>query len=215
MRRWAETRNCILSATRCYHDEPYPEENFDWLVILGGPMNVYEDKLYPWLTQEKRCIERALKKQKVVIGICLGAQLIAEVLGARVFRNQSQEIGWFPITLTEQARGSKTFGSLPHRMPVLHWHGDTFDLPAGAERIASSEACENQAFVVSEKIIGLQFHLEWTAEVLAGVIRNCGDELVAGRYIQSAEEMLGQRGGFKLTNEILEEVLERTLTGGI
>ena len=145
-----------------------------------------------------------------MIGICLGVQLIADVLGGPVTRNREKEIGWFPIEFTAEARASELFGFLPEKMTVLHWHGDTFALPPGAVRIARSVACENQAFAYEGRVIGLQFHLEFTRESLEAILPNCANELVAGKYIQSVEKM---RAGeeFGKINAAMRGVLDRLM----
>ncbi|MBV9468373.1 MAG: type 1 glutamine amidotransferase, partial [Abitibacteriaceae bacterium] len=124
---WATSRGHTLSASKFYNSEPLPQiEEIDWLIVMGGPMNIYEENKYPWLVPEKHFIKQAIDRQKPVLGICLGAQLIADVLGAKVTRNPSVEIGWFPIQLTAAALNSPLFSFLPSQFPVLHWHGDTF-----------------------------------------------------------------------------------------
>lgn len=209
--QWAAEKGHAVSATRFYLDEPVPRaEEIDWLVVMGGPMNIYEEAEYPWLAHEKQFIGEAIRGGKAVIGVCLGAQLIADVLGGPVTRNAHKEIGWFPIELTPEAGASDLFGFLPPRLTVLHWHGDTFALPPGAVRIARSEACENQAFLFGGRVVGLQFHLEFTRESLEAILPNCAGELVEGKYIQSAEEMrrLGD-GKFEKINAAMRGVLDR------
>ncbi|MCM8812375.1 MAG: type 1 glutamine amidotransferase [Candidatus Omnitrophica bacterium] len=133
IRRWARTRNYAVTKTRLYAHDIFPALNdFDWLVIMGGPMNADEEYVYPWLAAEKEFIGRAINAGKIVLGICLGAQLIARVLGAAVKKNRTPEIGWFPITLTKGAADAVFFQGLPQVVPVLHWHGDTFAIPAAA-----------------------------------------------------------------------------------
>ena len=212
--RWAISKGHTLSATRLYYGElPATLENVDALVILGGPMNVYEEERHPWLVKEKIFINHAIESDTPVLGICLGAQLIADVLGARVYRNQHKEIGWFPLELTNEARESHLFGDLPTEFTALHWHGDTFDLPPGATHIAKSEGCPNQAFVFdSERVVGLQFHLEWTQAILAETLRNCADDLTEGKYVQSPNEMLSHAGGFERNNEIMDQIAEKLTT---
>jgi GMP synthase (glutamine-hydrolysing) len=186
--QWAEVKGHAVTVTRFYLNEPTPAQSeIDWLIVMGGPMNIYEEVEYPWLSREKRFIKEAIRAGKVVIGICLGAQLIADVLGGPVTRNAHKEIGWFPVEFTPEAR----LLNLPvSPMTVLHWHGDTFAIPPGAVRIARSEACENQAFVYDGRVVGLQFHIEFTRESLGAIIPNCANELVEGKYIQSGGEML-------------------------
>jgi GMP synthase (glutamine-hydrolysing) len=140
------------------HDTPAP------LFVLGGPIGAYEDALYPFLTAELRFIEKRLAAQQPIFGICLGAQLMARALGARVYPAPAKELGWAPIVLTEAGQHSvlQPLGS----GPVLHWHGDTFDLPQGATRLASTAICENQAFSVGKNALALQFHIEADAKGL-------------------------------------------------
>ena len=160
---WALSSHCTIAGTRVYQTDLLPRvSEFDWLIMMGGPMGAHEDTEYPWLAKEKQLIERAIEKGKTVLGICLGAQLIADVLGARVYPNKEKEIGWFPIELTDGGRSSPVTWFLPRRLTVLHWHGDTFDLPEGAVHLAWSEACSNQAFTYNERVIGMQFHMEMT-----------------------------------------------------
>lgn len=188
---WAVEKGHLLSSTKFYENGCLPElAEFDWLIVMGGPMGVYDVDKYSWLLPEKVFIQESMQSGKTVLGICLGAQLIASSMGAKVYRNAEKEIGWFAI--------SPTFESLQNPLPikrgesimVFHWHGDTFDLPAGANRLASSEACLNQAFGIGEKVLGLQFHFEVTEKSLERLIANCGDELVPAKYIQSAEMIL-------------------------
>ncbi|MDO8671400.1 MAG: type 1 glutamine amidotransferase, partial [Dehalococcoidia bacterium] len=144
---WAGARGHPVSATALCRGERLPETgDFDWLVIMGGPMNVYEEEEYPWLADEKRLIEKSIAEGKIVLGVCLGAQIIADVLGAPVYKNSDKEIGWHPVFLSQEGRESSVFRGFPDRFVAFHWHGDTFDLPAGCTRLAGSEACQNQAF---------------------------------------------------------------------
>ena len=206
---WAKSKGHSLSATRFYNNEPLPSVvDIDWVVIMGGPMNIYEESQYPWLVQEKKFIEQAIEKEKNILGICLGSQLIADVLGAKALRNPEQEIGWFPIELTKDAQTSKIFNVLPQQLTVFHWHGDTFELPHGAIRMAKSEGCENQAFIYGERVIALQFHLESTKASVQEIIKNCTDEIVEGRYIQNPDEMLSREDNFRQINEAMHRMLE-------
>ena len=158
---------------------------------MGGPMNIYEEDRFPWLTREKIFIKDAIDSGKIVLGVCLGAQLIASVLGAKIHKNQYPEIGWFNVWLTDAARKSRVFRRLPERFTVFHWHGDTFDLPPGATWIAESDACRNQAFEYGGgRVIGLQFHLDTTLESIQRLVEHCGNELVPGEYVQSERELL-------------------------
>ncbi|HUH67143.1 MAG TPA: type 1 glutamine amidotransferase [Syntrophales bacterium] len=208
--RWIDAHGYHLTATQMYSHETMPcMESIDWLIVLGGPMGVHDEAKFPWLTGEKRFIEMAINNGKVVLGICLGAQLIADVLGARVHINRFREIGWYPIKLTSAGKSSPLFGFLPDRMEVFHWHGDTFDLPSGAVHIARSEACAHQAFVHGDKVVGLQFHLESTREGVDVLIRNCEDELTDGKYIQTPSRLLAPPQSFAVINRAMDELLSR------
>ncbi|WP_246275755.1 type 1 glutamine amidotransferase [Brasilonema bromeliae] len=186
--QWAIQQGKIISATKFYNGDTLPSvDDLDWVIVMGSPMNIYEDDKYPWLTSEKKFVAEAIKKNKVVIGICLGSQLIADVLGSKVYKGQEKEIGWYPIKLTTEAQNYPVFASLTEPFTVFHWHGDTFDLPPGAVRLAYSEVCSNQAFLYGEKVLGLQFHLESTKDSVRQIIENCASELVAGKYIHKPE----------------------------
>ncbi|MGA2181680.1 MAG: gamma-glutamyl-gamma-aminobutyrate hydrolase family protein [Bryobacteraceae bacterium] len=146
------------------------------LILMGGPMSANDDRNY--LGAELRLIEAAVRAGRPVLGICLGAQLIAKALGARVYRNPVKEIGWFPLHFTDAAAGDPLLAGLPNPSTVLQWHGETFDLPAGATHLASSERCRNQAFRYGSQVYGFQFHLETTPDMIADWCRqdaNCGD----------------------------------------
>jgi GMP synthase-like glutamine amidotransferase len=207
---WAAQKGHSITGTRLYRHEALPEmKDFDWLVVMGGPMNIYQEQEYPWLVQEKQFIAQAVKNQKTVLGICLGAQLIADVLGGKVTPNPVKEIGWFPITLSPEAGQSGLFQNFPRQAVVFHWHGDTFDLPGGAVRIAQSEGCLNQAFVYDQRVIGLQFHLECTLEGIAGLIEHCGEEIIPGPYVQTPPEILSQKEYLQEANKLMNELLNR------
>lgn len=147
-----------------------PDAPVDWqgaagLISLGGPMSANDD--LDFLRREMAIIEAAAQAGKPVLGICLGAQLIAHAAGARVFRNPVKEIGWAPVYWTETAQHDPLLHGLQNPEMIFHWHGETFDLPAGAEWLAYTEACRHQAFRLGENLWGLQFHLEVTPEMIA------------------------------------------------
>ena len=206
---WALVRGHRLTATRLYAGHRLPAtEEFDWLFILGGPMNVYEESRYPWLAREKRFIGEALREGKVLIGICLGAQLLACVLGAKVTRNACVEIGWYPVQKASQASQSSLSGFLPDSFPAFHWHGDTFEIPRGAVHLARSEACENQAFAFDERVIAFQFHLESTRESVENLIHSCPEDLAEGPFIQSPLHMLADLGRFRSSNDLMADIFD-------
>jgi GMP synthase (glutamine-hydrolysing) len=189
-------------------------KSFDWLVIMGGPMSANDESAHPWLVAEKKLIGRAIVEQKVVLGICLGAQLIANVLGATVFKNRFPEIGWFPVRLTHAARSSEVFGFLPEIVRVFHWHGETFDLPSGARHIAESEACANQAFVHGSRVIGIQFHPESTRESVQGILEQSASDLVPGHFVQSRQEVLASDEYYEELRAVMFGILDRLAAVG-
>jgi GMP synthase (glutamine-hydrolysing) len=157
---------------------------------MGGPMSTHEEHLFPWLAVEKKMIEMSIARGKAVLGICLGAQLIASALGARVYENKNKEIGWFPVTLTPQGRNSPLLATWPLTFQAFHWHGDTFDIPFAAAPVAFSAACPNLAFTCGASTVALQFHLESTADSIVRLISNCRGEMTPGPFVQDAEEIM-------------------------
>jgi GMP synthase-like glutamine amidotransferase len=170
--------------------ESYPSpEVIDLLVVMGGPMDADDEIASPWLTAEKRFIAEAIAEGRLVLGICLGAQILAEVLGGRVKRAEQPEIGWYSVRLTGEGASEPLFDRWPDEVVVGHWHGDTFDLPLGLEPALSSEITPNQAFVFDDRVVGLQFHLEWDERTLNALISESADDLDDdGPTIMTAEE---------------------------
>ena len=206
---WVAAHGHSLSGTQMALSPPPQTIAFDFLVIMGGPMNIYEEREYPWLRQEKALISAALAEGKLVLGICLGAQLLADALGGPVTRGAQPEIGWYPVELTEASRGSVVFRRLPERFTALHWHGDTFAIPPGAIHAASAAACANQAFEhVGGRAGGIQFHLEETRASLAALVDEARDELVAGPWIASKEALLAPSAPFEQSNRLLFALLD-------
>jgi GMP synthase-like glutamine amidotransferase len=185
---WARERGYPIATIRLDLGEPLPElESFDLLVVMGGGMNIYQYRDFPWLRHERELIQRAIAARKAILGVCLGAQLLADALGARVTQNSVKEIGWLPVRLHET---SGPFARFPPEITVFHWHGDTFDIPEGATHAASTEGCENQAFLHGDRLIGLQFHIEVTCETIADFIRGGESEMIPGPFVQSPEQIL-------------------------
>jgi GMP synthase-like glutamine amidotransferase len=168
--------------------EPLPgRRSFDAIVAMGGPMSVNDDAELPWLTAEKALIRDAVVDGIPYWGACLGVQLLAASLGARVYAGAAPEVGVLPVTLTPEARGDPVFRGLPERFATLQWHGDTFDLPDGAVRLASSPAYPNQAFRHGARAYGVQFHVEVSEPMAAEWAR-------VPAYTEYADRVLGPGG---------------------
>lgn len=198
-----------LSSTHLYSNQVLPLVNdIDWLIIMGGPMGIYDEENHPWLKAEKKFIKDAIHSGKIVLGICLGAQLIADVLGARVYRNTHREIGWFDIRRSAEAEHTVLSKALPEQAEVFHWHGDTFDIPEGATLLTGSAACKNQGFIMDDRVVAFQFHMETTLESATALIDHCGDELDGSSYVQSKNEILSNPQRFSTINQIMTSVLE-------
>lgn len=210
---WSRCRGFDVSCTRLYAGEPLPSiEAIEWLIVMGGPMGVTDSNRYAWLPREQDFIADALQRKCVVLGFCLGAQLMAASLGARVTRNAHREIGWFPVDV--QPNGH--LGSmLPPTVMAFHWHGDTFAVPDGGQLEASSPACDHQAFSYGDRAFGFQFHLEATPGSVRRLIRHCPDDLAPGPYVQTASAMAWHawrrsRKANRLLRRMLDGVAERT-----
>ncbi|MEF3193026.1 MAG: type 1 glutamine amidotransferase, partial [Halothiobacillaceae bacterium] len=181
---WAEARNHHTRIHHPWRGDPMPTPNdFDVLVVLGGGMSVHDGAEHPWLPREREFILAALANGKRVLGICLGAQQIALALGGKVGLNAEREVGFWPIRRLSDAL------PLPETLTVLHWHGETFDLPPGATLLAESEACRNQGFLGADGLaLGLQCHLEATPEMVESFCREDADYLIPppgqGRWMQ-------------------------------
>jgi len=206
---WAESRGHDLSGSRLFDGQiPSDADAFDCLIVMGGPMSVGDVQRYPWLIQEKKLIKLAIDQGKTVLGICLGAQLIAEVLGARVYANDFKEIGWFQIHITEQAKALPMFSRFPDTFPAFHWHGDTFSLPDGAVPIGRSSACANQGFIYADRVVALQFHLEPTQDGIERLVKKCANEMTGAHYIQTPQEILSDERRFEDINDLLNSFLD-------
>ena len=203
---WLTARSASVSYTRFYESPVLPAHSaFDLVIAMGGPMSANDEHRLPWLRSEKDFIRDVVRHGTPLVGICLGAQLIAGALGARVYPNRYKEIGWFDI---EADRGVSDCFRFPSPCKAFHWHGETFDLPPGAFRLASSAACENQAFQLGRAVIGLQFHLETTAESVATMVANCRSELDDSPYVQSEAQLREVTAtAYSRANLLMAEVL--------
>ncbi len=179
---WLVENGHVAACTRFWAGDRLPDAgSAGGLIVMGGPMGVYDEAAYPWLVEEKALIKKIIAQNKPVLGICLGAQLISEVLGASVRKNDQREIGFFPV-----AGDGHLF---PAEFSAFHWHGDTFGIPDGTVHLASSAACANQAFIYKDNVLALQFHLETTEESLLSLYEHCENEITGGPFIQTLEKM--------------------------
>jgi GMP synthase-like glutamine amidotransferase len=209
---WLRSAGYRITGTRFFESDTLPDLGaIDLLVVMGGPMSIHDEAEFPWLAGEKRFIRTAVAAGKPVLGICLGAQLIAGAMGARVFRHSVTEIGWTAVQGTPPADpGGFVF---PPETTVFQWHGETFDLPPGATRLARSEYCENEAFQLGASVVGMQFHLEATPESVLAMVRDGRADLVPSPHIQSVAGMLRVEPGTWLVAQGLMADLLGFLTG--
>ncbi len=213
IQNWLESNTYEISCTRFFQSSDLPDPSqIDLLIIMGGPMSVNDEKEFNWLTIEKQFINQVIKLGKPVLGICLGAQLIASSLGSKIYRNPVKEIGWFPVQASNPIQNPSPI-AFSQPTPVFHWHAETFDLPKGARRIASSEACRNQAFVYQNNVIGLQFHLETTPASAQLIVENCKSDLnknrlIKSEYIQNEDDILStDLINYSTINSLMDDIL--------
>lgn len=211
MEEWLKDHRHGISKTKFFekdHELPSVSE-IDALIVMGGPMSVNDESEYDWLKEEKAFIKECIATGKKVLGICLGAQLIADCLGARVTKAMNKEIGWWPVIPTEECRELNWFYELFLSNPIVfHWHGDQFEIPDGSADLLISPANTNQAFIFNKNVIGLQFHLEVTEDSLALMLKNGYAELKDLSFIQSREIISAGSKHISLCNEMMSEILQ-------
>jgi len=207
IKTWLSLKNARITYTRFFQADPLPDlAAIDLVIALGGPMSVNDENQFPWLKDEKIFVAEAVHAGKAVLGICLGAQLIAAALGGQVYTAPEKEIGWFPVAAESNPPGAFVF---PESMTVFHWHGETFDLPIGALHLAGSAGCRHQAFQIGAHVLGLQFHLETTPASAEALIANCRHELVPQRYVQSEDQIRSvPEASYRSINALMVKVLE-------
>ena len=208
---WAAERGHQLVRVQASRGAFPALSEFDVLVVLGGPMSTGDVLRHPWLAAEKEFIGRCLDGGVMTLGICLGAQLLAEAIGGSVHAGTEPEIGWYPVTLGPAAVDVPYFSGWPRDFVAGHWHGDTFDLPEGVESCASSELTVNQAFVARDgRVVGLQFHLEWTPDALRALtLADPEDLAVPGHWVTGAEALLADPEPFATDRALLFRLLDR------
>ncbi len=203
---WGEKHGASFSRSKMYEGDKLPAlDQFDFLVVMGGPMGVYDDSDYSWLAAEKGFIRTVLNSDKTILGICLGAQLIAEALGSKIKKNKVKEVGWSAMKVLPA--GKSIFGELK-KVVGLHWHGDTFDLPDNAERILQNEACLNQGFLYDYgRVVGLQTHFEIMGNGLRSLLREAYESEGQGPYIQSRKELIDGCTHIPNSTRVLSQLL--------
>ncbi len=195
---WIQAQGVQLNGTRFFEEVALPDPaSVQSLIIMGGPMSVHDEAKFKWLAAEKKFIEKVIRDGKPVLGICLGAQLIADVLGARVYPATHREVGWFPVELTEKGKTDPVMQAMPQVFMGFHWHGETFDIPDGAVHLARSAACENQAFGYNGNVLALQFHPEVTVPFAQLLVMRAKEDLKPGEFVQTEVEILGNKNGVR------------------
>ncbi len=205
---WTQEKQFPVAYTPFYLGESLPLlGDFDLLVVMGGPMSIFDEETHPWIKDEKLFIKDAISSGKKVLGICLGAQFVADALGAKVFRNTEKEIGWFSLQ-----KPVGTNHPLLDRFPettfqAFHWHGDTFEIPKGATRLFQSEATKNQAFIFENRVIALQFHWEVKPENVKLLLQHSSSDITPESFVQSPQAMLARMEYFELSRNYLNRIL--------
>lgn len=210
--KWASQHNISLSYTLFFEKQhQLPEiDQFDAVVVMGGPMSVEDENRYPWLLPEKIFIRKCILAGKKILGICLGAQLASSCLGASVYPAAHKEIGWHQVQVNAQFSAQNWLSKLFEEGPVVfHWHGDKFDLPEGAQDLLASAANNHQAYLYQDKILALQFHLEATEKTIADLLFHCKGDLIPSAYVQSADEIKAQLANVPPINKLMEKILNR------
>lgn len=209
---WLLARGFPVTATRFFEDPALPDPaDIDLLLVMGGPMSVNDEDALPWLVAEKRFVRAAIAAGVPVLGVCLGAQLIASALGAPVRTAPRKEIGWFPVRRVQPVAGALETGvfRFPPSIDAFHWHGETFEMPDGAVHLARSDACENQAFQLGRSVIGLQFHLETTPESAREMVGNCRHELQPAPTVQDEATILAAGAErYRRINQLMARILD-------
>ncbi len=214
---WIDKKGYKLTKTLLHEDDFFPaSEEFDLLLIMGGTMSVYQEDEYPWLKPEKEFVRKTIEAGKPMLGSCFGAQMIAEVLGGKVTKNRYKEIGWHMVRYIEEKieqnqsklKDSKLPSCMFPEFTGFMWHGDTFEIPAGAVKLFESEACPNQGFIHNGKVLGLQFHPEANRQWVRNLIRDSGHDLVQGKYIQSEKEILGKESFFENSRNLAFSLMD-------
>ncbi len=205
---WAKKHQHPFSICKPYKgDDCNGNDDFDMLIVMGGPQSPHYMDKYPYLKNEIEVIKRAIVEDKKVLGFCLGAQLIGEAMGAKTERSPEKEIGIFPIDLTELGKRDPLFQGFPANFPVIHWHNDMPGETSTSSLLAKSEGCPKQIVKYGKNIYGFQCHLEITQEGMKTMVEHCLHDLVASQFTQSKEELVSQ--DYRAINEMMITILDR------
>jgi len=203
--KWFSEKGLSYSTTHLYKGEKLPKTKIDFLVIMGGPMGIFDDANYTWLKEERDLIKQTINSDAKVLGICLGSQFIADALGAKVYPGKEKEIGFFDIKNKNNHPITK---DLPQNFDVFHWHNDTFETPQNAINLFSSDLTENQGFIYDDRVIALQFHLEVGKEEIKNFVKNGESELSPSNYVQHKKNILNRNYDFDKSNSYLFNILD-------
>lgn len=205
---WANKHNHQMTEIKTYAGEALPEiDGFDMLIVMGGPQSPLEIEESPYLKDEIALIKQALKMNKRIVGVCLGAQLISEALGGKTEKSPHKEIGMYPVELLKDAASlDPIFKDFPATFDVMHWHNDMPGLVDGMELIAKSEGCPRQIFRFGDRVYGFQCHFELTRELVESMVANCGSDLKAGQYVMAPEQLMSL--DYSVLNAQMDKVLD-------
>jgi GMP synthase-like glutamine amidotransferase len=217
---WAAEKGHQVSQTFiCNNEELPPVDSFDWLMVMGGSQHAWDDQGNSWLQEEKAFAREALDQDKLFLGICFGAQILAEALGGQIFPNEHKEIGWHDVSLNREGRESFLFQNVPQSFVSFHWHSDHLSLPASCTRLAYSKASENQAFVCNGRpLVGLQFHPEYTREMVKYYAGQHGQNWVPDSFVSTKDQVLARTEKIPDTYWLMETLLnniEREFTNTV
>jgi GMP synthase-like glutamine amidotransferase len=206
---WAAKKGHQVNQIYICKNEALPSiDSFDWLMVMGGSQNAWDEQANSWLRQEKAFIADAVAQGKLYLGICFGAQMLAEALGGKIFPNEHKEIGWHDVSLNGQGRESFLFQNVPPSFVTFHWHSDHFSLPDNCTRLACSPPTENQAFVGNERpVVGLQFHPEYTRDMIRYYAAEHSQDWVPDRYVGSGTDILARTEEIPDTYWLMETLL--------
>lgn len=213
--KWAAINGHELNRTKLHKNDSMPDlDSFDWLIVMGGPQDAWDEENHPWLRLEKDFILEAVHAGKIVLAICLGVQILAEAMGSRAFRNEHREFGWQTVSVLPEGRDSFLFKDIPDSFTTWHWHGDHFDLPSDCVRLAESPVSANQAFVHKARpVVGLQFHPETTIELAHEFLDRYKYKWKEGLYVRPKDEIKNQTNKLKdnywLAKALLDNIIKQ------